>query len=221
MNGPPPGPRPIDPSALVERLKARGERETEEPRGRVVAHAGQVLTGRLARHGEANYEFRQDASRSYFVEVLTREGPILRWGVDLKRALAQSESQAKVGDVVGVQRVGYQLVATPSEGNGEQLRRTRWRIDRVERFAAAGRDARQVREALEDERAEMTLRPELRAAYVSMIVAQKFAEQRIQDPQDRERFLARLREVMAESMAAQPIRRRSKRVAPRQDGPQR
>lgn len=196
MSGPPLGQRPIDPNALVERLKARGERE------RVVAHAGQVLTGRLVRHGEANYEFREDASRSYFVELLTSSGPVLRWGVDLQRALAQSESQAKVGEMVGVQRVGYQLIATPPGSEAAQARRTRWRIDRVERFAVTGREARQRREALEEERRQVRQRPELRAAYVSLAVAREFAEQRIRDPEDRERFLQRLREVMAVSMAA-------------------
>jgi hypothetical protein len=207
MAEPPPGARPLDRAELVERLRSRPS--TAGGGGRLIAHAGTVLTGRLVRHGEANYEFRDEAAKSYYVELLTSAGPRLQWGVDLKRALAQSDSQPKIGDLVGVQRVGYQLVDAPSGRDGAQLRRVRWRIDRVERLAAMGREARQAREVLLEERQQMRRRPELRAAYVSLAIAREFAERRIRDPQDRERFIERLQEVMRASVvaaASRPLR---------------
>lgn len=213
MNGPPPGPKQIDPAELAERLKARGSAPAPpESRVHIVAHAGQVLTGRLARHGKANYEFNPDASPSYFVEVLTSSGMQRRWGVDLQRALEQSDSQPKVGDLVGLQRVGYQLLAAPAGSDASQLRRMRWRIDRVERFAATGREARQACEVLTEERQQMRRRPELRAAYVSLAVAREFAERRIRDPEDRERFLNRLKEMMAASTTHRPYKSRRSQI---------
>jgi hypothetical protein len=72
-----------------------------------------------------------------------------------------------------------------------------------------GREARQAREVLLEERQQMRRRPELRAAYVSLAIAREFAERRIRDPQDRERFIERLQEVMRASVvaaASRPLR---------------
>jgi hypothetical protein len=215
-----PGPKPIDAAELVERLRQRAAPSAPMPAAPVVAHAGTVMTGRLVRHGPANYEFRAQASPSYFVELLTSAGPKRLWGVDLKRALAESKSHPQIGELIGVQRVGYQLVTAPRAEAGDdsgvaKLRRTRWRIDQVERFAASQREARREREVVLEEHQQLRQRPELRAAYVSLALARDYAERHIRDPADRERFLARLQEVMAASMVA----RSGRGTAARQGGP--
>jgi len=197
----PPGPRPIDAAALAERLKGRAAAALQADQ-EFVARAGIVQTGRLVRHGEANYEFRDDASPSYFVELQTGNQLQVLWGVDLKRAIAESFSQVKDGDMVGVQRVGYDVI-TPrgTQPGADRRRRTRWRVEGVTQFAEMLRDARRDREAALQQRAEVRQRPELRAAYVSVAVAREYAARHIRDPEDRERFLARLQEVMAASAA--------------------
>lgn len=190
------GPRRIEPDELRRRLQGRvAERETATER--IVAHAGGTITGRLARHGAARYEFQEGGSASYFVDLNTSAGPKRLWGVDLGRALAESVSQPKVGDLVGAQRAGYQQVVA----GGETLRRTIWRVERVTLLAEEIQKARSEREQLLQDRAERRARPELRSAYVSMRLAREYAEQRIRDPKDRERFLARLRDVMSASMS--------------------
>lgn len=65
---------------------------------------------------------------------------------------------------------------------------------------------------LEDKRA-LTEQPELRSAFVSLTVAERFAEQHILDARDRELFVRRVRAVMeasarsANPRPAQPPRR--------------
>ncbi len=215
------GSRRIDTAELVERLKGRpaAARAAEQ----FVAKAGTVLTGRLVRHGEANYEFRAEASPSYFVELQSSRGLTRLWGTDLKRALAEALSQPQVGDLIGAQRTGYQVLAARDQ-DGTTLRRARWRVEGVTQFAAALRADRREREAVLSEQAEARRRPELRAAYVSLALAREYAERSIRDPADRQRFLDRLQQVMAASAAArlEPRSARGRRhPTPDRDGPTR
>lgn len=208
------GPKRIEPDELRRRLQGRAAaREVTDER--TVAHAGSTITGRLVRHGPARYEFQQEGSPSYFVELNTSTGPKRLWGVDLGRALAEAASQPKVGDLVGAQRAGYQEVVA----GGETLRRTIWRVERVTLLAEEIQRARSEREQLLRDRAERRAQPELRSAYVSMTLAREYAERRIRDPVDREQFLKRLREVMAASTA--PVEPRPGRGVREPDGPTR
>lgn len=45
----------------------------------------------------------------------------------------------------------------------------------------------------------MAARPELRSAFVSLTVAEQFAERHIRDPRDRELFVRRVKAVMVAS----------------------
>lgn len=211
------GPRRIEPEELRRRLQGRvAQRETAAER--IVVHAGSTITGRLVRHGPARYEFQEEGSPSYFVELNTSTGPKRLWGVDLGRAMVESVSQPKVGDLIGAQRTGYQQVVA----GGETLRRTIWRVERVTLLAQEIQKARSEREQLLQDRAERRARPELRSAYVSMRLAREYAEQRIRDPEDRARFLNRLQEVMAASTAARVgAGAERRRGEPEHDGPSR
>lgn len=172
------------------------------PRGR----RGQVITGRLQNHGKANYQFRSDGSPSYYLTLLTSRGPETLWGTDLERAIARSESQPKIGAMIGVQRVGSDAVTIPArEGEHTTDRqrtfyRARWRVEEVTYLAKSMQSAeRAVKSRLEDKRA-MAERPELRSAFISLHVAEQYAERNIRDPCDRELFVTRIKAVMAASV---------------------
>jgi len=172
------------------------------PRGR----RGQIITGRLQAHGKANYQFEPDGSPSYYVTLLTSRGPETVWGTDLERAIERSHSQPKIGTMVGVQRVGSDAVTmAPREGDRTSDRqrtfhRTRWMVEDVVYLARSKQRAdRAVKARLEDKRA-MTERPELRTAFISLHMAQQYAERRIRDPKDRELFVTRVKAVMAASV---------------------
>lgn len=172
------------------------------PRGR----HGEVITGRLQEHGKANYQFDPNGSSSYYLKLLTSRGPQTLWGTDLERAILRSESQLKVGAIVGVQRVGSEAVTIPAR-DGERTTdrqrtfyRARWRVEEVTYLAKSVQAAeRAVKARLEDKRA-MAERPELRSAFISLHVAQEYAERNIRDERDRELFVSRVKAVMAASV---------------------
>lgn len=172
------------------------------PRGR----RGQIIAGRLQEHGKANYRFQPDGSLSYYVTLLTSSGPQTLWGTDLERAIVRSESQPKIGSMVGVQRVGSDAVTIPARA-GERATaqkrtfyRARWRVEEVTYLARSMQAAeRAVKARLEDKRA-MAERPELRSAFISLHVAHEYAERNIRDVRDRELFVTRVKAVMAASV---------------------
>ena len=172
------------------------------PRGR----RGEVITGRLQEHGKANYQFQADGSPSYYLKLLTSRGPETLWGTDLQRAILRSESQPKIGAMVGVQRVGSDAVTIPArqwERTTDRQRtfyRARWSVEDVTYLARSRQAAeRAVKARLEDKRA-MAERPELRSAFISLRVAQEYAERNIRDARDRELFVSRVKAVMAASV---------------------
>jgi len=172
------------------------------PRGR----RGEIITGRLQAHGKANYQFEPDGSPSYYLTLLTIRGPETLWGTDLGRAISRSESQPKIGAMVGVQRVGSDAVTIParegerSSGRQRTFYRARWRVEEATHLAKSMQSAeRAVKARLEDKRA-MTERPELRSAFISLHVAQQYAERNIRDPRDRELFVTRIKAVMVASV---------------------
>lgn len=166
---------------------------------------GELITGRLEGHGKANYQFEPDGSPSYYLKLITGRGIETLWGTDLERAINRSRTQPKIGTMIGVRRVGSEAVTIPAR-EGERttdrqrtFHRARWVVENVNFFAQAARQAkRDVKARLEDRRT-LRERPELRSAFVSIHVAERFAEQHIHDPRDRKLFVARVKAVIAAS----------------------
>jgi hypothetical protein len=176
-----------------------GQGSNLPPRGR----RGDLVAGRLEAHGPANYQFEPDGSPSYYVRLVSTRGVETLWGRDLERALKRSKTQPKLGSIVGVRRIGAELVTVPPTAGGttqpRTLRRTRWMVESIGYYADAARRAhRDVQVQIEDRRA-LTERPELRSAYITLSAAQQFADEHIHDPRDRELFVRRVKAVMAAS----------------------
>jgi hypothetical protein len=185
---------------LVERLQLdrRFANAAAPPRKR----SGRVVTGRLKGHGRANYQFEPHGSPSYYVQILSSRGIETLWGVDLERAITQSRTQPKIGARIGVQRIGSEPVTIPArEGDASAaaqrtFRRGRWVVEEVTFFADSIRRARRDREAQLADSAAMRERPELRSAFISLRIAEQFAERNIRDPRDRQLFVERVKAVM-------------------------
>lgn len=169
-----------------------------------------LLIGRLAAHGKANYQYRSDEEPSYFVKVLTSRGPRTLWGKDLERALRDAESQPKVGDLIGARRQSREAVTVTQRLRDEQgnviaqseraAHRSVWVVEKVTYFAERARLARRVRDDQVDAKATVKARPELRSAFLSVRAAEEFAKQKLPNPEDRERFLELIRDVLAGSI---------------------
>ena len=168
------------------------------------------MVGRLQGHGAANYQFRGDQDSSYYVRLLTDRGEKVLWGKDLKRAIESSSTQPRIGDIVGAQRIGREAVTITdrrrdAEGSvtsqsEHHAHRTRWRVEKVKFFADRARLARQVRDEHADAREAVRAHPELKSTFLTVRAAEEFADRRIADPRDRERFLELVRSAMANSV---------------------
>jgi hypothetical protein len=170
----------------------------------------ELLIGRLIAHGQARYQFRPDEDVSYYVKLLTSRGPRTLWAKDLERAMRESETSPKPGDMVGARRTAREAVTiTSRERDAEgrvvrqterQAHRSRWVVEKVSFFAERARLARRVRDEHVDVRAAVREHPELRSAFLSVRAAEAFATQKIGDPADRARFMELIRGAMAGSI---------------------
>jgi hypothetical protein len=153
---------------------------------------GPALAGVLLEHGQARYQFRSDQEQSYYVKVRTDDGVRVAWGADLKRAIEESKTKAKVGDKVVVERVGSKPTST-------DRRMTIWRVEEASYAPDRAREARRARDLLMDEQATLRAHPELRSTYLNLRAMETMAERRIRDPAERERLLAVVKEAIEAS----------------------
>lgn len=197
------------PPGALRPVPAAG-RTTPSWSGPTRTRGGQLLVGRLMEHGRAPYQFRGGEDPSYYVKLLTSRGERTLWGKDLERAVSASETQPKLGDLVGARRVGRRAVTITSrerDAEGRVVRqaehyahRTRWVVEKVRFFAERVRLARRVRDEQADVRESVRAHPELKSTFLSIRAAEAFAAQRITDPGDRARFLDLVRSAMAGSI---------------------
>lgn len=152
----------------------------------------ELMVGRLHSHGPAPYDFREEEAASYYMKVLTNRGERIVWGKDLARAIAQSTTHVKTGDVIGAKRTGVDTFAF----GDRTVRRYRWVVERTQFFADRARDARRLRDRHEEIRAALEKRPELKSGFLSMRAAEDFAERRIRDPKERDAFLRNVQSVL-------------------------
>jgi hypothetical protein len=73
-------------------------------------------------------------------------------------------------------------------------------VEKVKFFADRARLARQVRDEHADAREAVRAHPELKSTFLTVRAAEEFADRRIADPRDRERFLELVRGAMANSV---------------------
>jgi hypothetical protein len=128
----------------------------------------------------------------------------------LERALAESETQPKSGDLVGVRRTAREAVTViqkERDAHGRvisqrerQAHRSSWVVEKVAFFAQRARMARRVREEQVDVREAVRAHPELRSTFLSVRAAEDFASRKIADPSDRARFMELIRGAMAGSI---------------------
>jgi putative DNA primase/helicase len=186
--------------------------------------ADRVHTGRLLDHGTANYKHDRHADLSYFVKIDTPDGDRTLWGKDLERAVTQSLSRAKPGNDVVVRQLGAKpvtVIRAVRDEEGRIVERTqvqthlnRWSVERVDFLKERARVAEIVRDPSIDAKAAAAKRPELAGTYTELHAAKLIANELFAHPADRERFITRVREAIADE-----IERGEPLSAPRIRGP--
>src|SRR2546427_3660728 len=150
------------------------------------------------------------------------------WGRDLERAVVTSLSQPKIGDEVVLHRNGRDPVTVRRAGRstpGGQITerpvetfRNRWVIETKAFFSERALAAQLVSNAAIDPREVVRERPELAGTYVALRAAE-LAARSLSDPQDQRRFVAKVRELLAddiqrgEPMTPVRLRERGRREA--------
>jgi putative DNA primase/helicase len=177
-------------------------RGPERPKG--------LLTGRLIDHGRATYQHDPRAPVSYFVKLETPRGDRVVWGVDLERAFKESLTKPDIGDEVGLRSVRQDAVkvkTTERDADGKTVgqreldtHRNRWVIEKRGFFEERAEAARIVRDVSVDPKQAVKAHPELVGTYLQVHAAE-LASKRFRDLQDRERFVARVRSALADSVA--------------------
>lgn len=193
-------------SQAAERFSGRSGNESGRDRGR----RQELILGRLIDHGVASYRHDPHEAMSYFVKIETAEGEREIWGVDLQRALKQSLSQVKKGDEIGLRAVRRDTVTIQTakrdlEGKvvGQEpldAHRNHWIVERREFFEERAAAARTVRDPTVDPKRAAQRHPELVGTYLQMHAAEIAARQ-FRDPEDRAKFVSRVRSALADAIA--------------------
>ncbi len=190
------------PTAAEDAVRAEARAQAQAP--------DRVHAGRLLDHGTANYQHDRHADLSYFVKIDTPDGERTLWGKDLERAIGQSLSRAKPGDEVVVRQLGAKpvtVVRAVRDGEGRIVERTqvqthlnRWSVERKDFLKERAQVAHLVRDPSIDAKAGTAKRPELAGTYTELHAAKLIAQELFAHPADRERFISRVREAIADEI---------------------
>lgn len=210
--------------AIAQRSAAESRRiaePREQPKDRVATgqspdsstrdvKPGGLLTGRLIEHGRAPYRHDMKEAMSYYATIETPTGERTVWGVDLERAFKESLSKPVVGDQVGLRAVRQEPVtvkARERDPEGKVVRerdlntmRNHWIVEKREFLQERAAAAQTLRDPSIDPKQGARKHPELVGTYLQMHAAEIAAKQ-LRDPEDQKRFVEKVREALATSVA--------------------
>ena len=185
------------------------ETEASKTSGREGRPRG-LLIGTLLEHGRAPYRNDSKEAMSYYAKVETAAGERMLWGVDLERAFKESLSKPAAGDLVGLRAVRQEPVtvrARERDAQGKVIRerdldtvRNRWIVEKREFFQERAAAAQTLRDQSIDPKQGARKHPELVGTYLQMHAAEIAAKQ-LRDPEDQKRFVEKVREALATSVA--------------------
>jgi hypothetical protein len=125
-------------------------------------------------------------------------GVRILWGADLKRAIEESKSRVKVGQIVAARIVARERLYFESnpKTRGEDRKnsyRNRWEVETPQFVAQRQKFARAVNESYQGARRRGIDDPESFALYLIHDGARRLAQQRFANPEDQQKFLSRVR----------------------------
>lgn len=166
-----------------------------------------LAIGKLIDHGRARHEFHPRGHPSYYIKILTDDGPRTIWGKGLERALQKSRTQPQVGDIIGVREnnlapVSFITRTRNAEGivvadRKVDTPRPHWVVEKLEDFDLRAAAARALRDTSLSRREAVLNHRELGPAYMILDTAQQHAARRWESPTTREAFVNGVRETLA------------------------
>jgi hypothetical protein len=166
-----------------------------------------LTVGKLIDHGRARHEFHARGHPSYYLKILTDDGPRTIWGRGLERALQKSRTQPQLNDVIGIREnniapVSFITRTRNAEGLVVATRQTdtprpHWVVEKLEDFDLRAAAARAFRDPTLSRREAVINHRELADAYRLLDTAHQYAVGRWQNPKTRETFVVAVREMFA------------------------
>jgi len=80
-----------------------------------------------------------------------------------------------------------------------EAHKNEWKIEKVQYFSYRARAARLARDEQRDRAQAIAEHPELKATFLTLRAAQALADEKLQNPEDRERFVKLVQEAIKES----------------------
>lgn len=166
--------------------------------------------GKLLDHGRAPLEFHRHGHPSYYAELLTGVGKQMLWGAGLEAAFQKSRSQPQPGDHIGIRQNNVDPVSIVTRKRNEEgiviatrqldTPRPRWIVEKLQIFDMRAAAARTLRDTTVSRRDAVTNSRDLLAAYMILDTAQKLNDPRLVQPESRTKFVALLREALAQTL---------------------
>lgn len=211
---PPTSDRPDSIESSPEKVAAGAPTPNESESGPVISSKSRAarhapIAGQLLAHGAAPYLQQGGNHLSYFVAVETGKGPRTVWGVDLARALRESETQPQLGDRIELRSVRRDLVTVKAAGqdvSGSEATesktafRNRWVVEKEGFFVTRKEAADVLRKPSGLPQQAVGEHPNLTSSYVFLKVADELASRQFLNRLDRERFVAGVRSVLADTI---------------------
>jgi len=203
---------PVEPpAARVEPAPNRGPTvDAAAARSNAAAPRGdRPVFGELLDRGREHFQFDRHEDMSYFIKLRTERGERVLWGQDLERALLKSKTQPQIGDRIGVRHLGQETVTViarkrDSEGHVQErpktTHRNEWMVESENFFQERARAADTVRDSQIQRDRATEQHPQLVGTYLALGAAEKIAAQRFASAEDRQRFVAMAREVIAQAI---------------------
>jgi hypothetical protein len=187
------------------------------------ALARERIVGKLLDHGRDTYRHDPNEEPSYFVRIETTGGKREIWGRDLERAMTKSLTQPQIGEEVTLLRTAREPVTVSrprKDAEGREVGehdvatyRNRWVIERSDFFESRTAAAHLLRDPSIAPQQAVGRHPELAGTYLNLRAAE-IAARAIRDPEDQKRFVALVREALADQIERgeplQPVRLRGR-----------
>lgn len=160
-------------------VKTRAPESSSKPRG-------DAIIGKLLAHGADHYKHDPEQGKSYFVKLEVDGKEITRWGADLKRAMAESQSQPQIGDTIVLDNTGKQNITIPTSSRDDDgnvveskmaVKKNTWRIETVNYQNSLDEQAEAIRTGKEIEHKVIIEMPQVAEAIAAAKLGEKIAEQ--------------------------------------------
>jgi hypothetical protein len=194
---------PTQPANVGQRRMPERERGTPDE--------GRSYRGILRDHGAAHYKHDPKEAMNYYVKLDSPSGQQVIWGKDFERAINESLSGVKQGDHVTVQHAGERTVTVPrrrQDAQGNFVReeevtayRNRWIVETRDFLRQREQVSRVVRDANIPVEEAIKKHPNLVGTYMELHAAKLAAGELYTHEEDRTKFLARVRNQLADEIA--------------------